>query len=168
MQCAKHPKVETALSCGRCATPICPSCAVAGAVGMLCPSCGSSRSSHLYQVQPGRFALAAVVGLAAGTVVGLGLQQIAGSFILFLFFLASAVGGAVGELILRVTGRKRGPKVEFLAGLSIVGGAFLSVLIRHGSHLSIAFLMNWGYSLIWFLVATALMAAAAIGKIKYF
>jgi hypothetical protein len=71
-------------------------------------------------VQPSRFALATVLGLAAGTIVGLGLQQIGGSFILFLFFLASAVGGAVGELILRVTGRKRGPKVEFLAGLSIV------------------------------------------------
>lgn len=168
MQCAKHPEVETALSCGRCATPICPACAVSGAVGMLCPSCGSSRSSHLYQVQPGRFALAAVLGLVAGTVVGLGLQQISGSFILFLFFVASAVGGGVGELILRITGRKRGPKVEFLAGLSIVGGALLSFLIRHGAHLSLAFFMARGYSFLWFLVATALMAAAAIGKIKYF
>jgi hypothetical protein len=135
---------------------------------MLCPSCGSNRSSHLYQVQPGRFALATALGLAAGTIVGLGLQQVGGSFILFLFFLASAVGGAVGELILRVTGRKRGPKVEFLAGLSIVGGAVLSVLIRHGNHLSLTFFMNWGYSFLWFLVAVALMTAAAVGKIKYF
>ena len=48
----------------------------------------------------------------------------------------SAVGGGVGELILRITGRKRGPKIEFLAGLSVVGGALLSLLIRHGTHLS--------------------------------
>jgi hypothetical protein len=168
MQCAKHPKVETALSCGRCATPICPSCAVSGAVGMLCPSCGSNRSSHLYEVNQGRFALAGVIGLAAGTVVGLITQMVSGTFILFLLFAASAVGGAVGELILRLTGRKRGPKVEFLAGLSVVGGALLSLLIRHGTHLNLAYFMGHGYFMVWFLVATALVAAAAVGKIKYF
>ncbi|MES2461909.1 MAG: B-box zinc finger protein [Armatimonadota bacterium] len=168
MQCAKHPKVETALSCGRCATPICPSCAVSGAVGMLCPSCGSNKASHLYQVQPGRFVLAGVLGLAAGTVVGLGLQMVSGTFVLFLLFVASAVGGGVGELILRITGRKRGPKIEFLAGLSVIGGALLSLLIRYGTHLSIDLIFSRGYLFIWFAVATLLMAAAAIGKIKYF
>jgi hypothetical protein len=135
---------------------------------MLCPSCGSNRASHLYQVQPGRLALAAIVGLAAGTIVGLGLQMVSGTFILFLLFVASAIGGGVGELILRITGRKRGPKIEFLAGLSIVGGALLSLLIRYGTHLSISLLVAQGYYLIWFVIATVLMAAAAVGKVKYF
>ncbi len=168
MQCAKHPKVETALSCSRCGTPICPACAVSGAVGMLCPSCGSNRASHLYQVQPGRFVLAAVVGLAAGTIVGLGLQMVSGTFVLFLLFAASAIGGGVGELILRITGRKRGPKIEFLAGLSVVGGALLSLFIQYGTQLSFGLLAARGYYLIWFAIATVLMAAAAVGKIKYF
>jgi hypothetical protein len=135
---------------------------------MLCPSCGSNRSSHLYQVKPVRFVLAAILGLAAGTIVGLGLQLVSGTFILFLLFVASAVGGGVGELILRITGRKRGPKVEFLAGLSVVGGALLSLFIRYGAHLSIGLLTAQGYFFIWFVIATVLMAAAAIGKIKYF
>lgn len=164
MQCARHPKVETALSCGRCATPICPSCSVSGAVGILCPACGSNKTSHIYQITPQRFALAAAVGLAAGTVVGLALQIVSGLFVLFLLFVASAVGGAVGELILRITGRKRGPKMEFLAGLSIIGGAIISLLIRYGFHLSVSVLVAH----VWFLVATVLMAAAAIGKIKHF
>ncbi|MBC8102959.1 MAG: hypothetical protein H7Z41_10270 [Cytophagales bacterium] len=168
MQCARHPKTETALSCGRCGTPICPSCAVSGAVGMLCPSCGSNRSSHLYQVKPERFALATALGLAAGTLVGLGLQMISGAFVLFLLFGASAIGGVFGELILRLTGRKRGPRIEFLAGFSVVGGALLSLLIRYGIHLSLPLLAANGYSLLWFAVAVVLTAAAAIGKIKYF
>jgi hypothetical protein len=135
---------------------------------MLCPSCGSSRESHLYQVKPARFALAAVLGLAAGTIVGLGLQMVSGTFVLFLLFVASAVGGAVGELILRITGRKRGPKIEFLAGLSVVGGALLSLVIRYGTHLSFSLLVAQGYYFVWFVIATLLMAAAAVGKIKYF
>jgi hypothetical protein len=170
MYCARHPKVETVLCCGRCMTPICPKCSVAGAVGMLCPNCASNRTAHIYQVRPERFALAALLGLVAGTIVGLALQMISGIFIFFMFFVASAIGGFLGELILRVTGRKRGPKIEFLAGLSVIGGAIISLAIKYGVFglISLRFLMVHSLSLIWFLVAVGLTAAAAIGKIKYF
>jgi len=137
---------------------------------MLCRNCGSSRSAHIYQIRPERLVLAGLLGLAAGTGVGLALQTISGVFFFFMFFVASAVGGFVGELILRVTGRKRGPKIEFLAGLSVIGGAIISLGIQYGrfgmTHM-IA-LITHSYSLIWFVIAVGLTAAAAIGKIKYF
>lgn len=162
MQCARHPKVETALSCGKCGTPICPSCMVAGPVGMRCRDCASLRSSPLYQVSPSRFALAIVCGLVAGTIVGFLLQALSG-FIYFLLFLGPTIGGVMGEVILRATGRKRGLKLEILAGASVVVGALASVAIsgswRH--------LLMSPMSLVLFGVAVALTATAAVGKIRY-
>src|SRR4029078_8556684 len=101
MHCARHPKVETALACGRCGTPICPNCSVPGAVGMLCPPCASNKTGHMYQVRPERFALACVFGVVAGTIVGFLLQAVSGIFIYFLLFIGPMIGGAVGEIILR-------------------------------------------------------------------
>jgi hypothetical protein len=43
MQCARHPKVETALSCGRCETPVCPKCLVHAEVGIRCLKCSPRR-----------------------------------------------------------------------------------------------------------------------------
>jgi hypothetical protein len=159
MQCARHPKVETALSCSRCATPICPDCMVSGAVGMLCRDCASLGKSPLYQVRPERFALALIAGLAAGTVVGLVLQHIG----YFIFFVAPVIGGFLGEVILRATGRKRGPRVEFLAGLSVLGGAALSCLVGHRYLALIADPVQ----AVFFVVAVALVLGAAFTRIRY-
>lgn len=163
MQCARHPKVETALSCGKCGTPICPDCLVAGPVGMRCRDCASLRSSVLYQVKPERFALATVLGLAAGTGIGLLLQAISGVFMFFLFFVGPAIGGFLGELILRATGRKRGIKLEVLAGASVVVGAVISQFISGGWY----GLIHSPVRLVVYLVAVALTTAAAVGKIRY-
>ncbi len=158
MRCARHPKVETALSCGRCDTPICPDCAVSAPVGMRCPACASQRSSPLYQVRPERFVLAAVAGIAAGTAAGFVLQFIG----FFILFVAPLIGGLLGEVVLRATGRKRGPRLEFLAGASVIVGAGLSVVLSG----------NYGvffnpFQLVFFLLAVGLTTAAAVGKIRY-
>lgn len=157
MRCARHPNVETALSCGRCDTPICPDCAVSGPVGMRCPACASIRSSPLYQVSATRMALAAVAGVAAGTLAGFVLQAIG----FFILFVAPLIGGLLGEVILRTTGRKRGPKLELLAGASVIVGAALSALLTgvftHFNPVSFGF----------FLLAVGLTTAAAVGKIRY-
>ena len=158
MQCARHPKVETALSCGKCGTPICPDCSVPGPVGMRCRDCASLRQSPLYQVRPERFVLAAVAGVAAGTLAGFVLQFIG----FFILFVAPMIGGLLGEVILRATGRKRGPRLEFLAGASVVVGAGLSLLISGGYWR----LFN-PVSLVFFLLAVGLTTAAAVAKIRY-
>ena len=157
-RCARHPKVETALSCSRCDTPICPDCAVSAPVGMLCPNCASLGRSPLYQVRPERFALAAVAGIVAGTLAGFILQQIG----FFILFVAPLIGGLLGEVILRATGRKRGPRLEFLAGASVIIGAALSVLLPGN-----LYILTNPLSLVWFLLAVGLTTAAAVGKIRY-
>jgi hypothetical protein len=40
--CARHPKTETLLRCGRCDTPICPRCMVHAGVGIRCPDCAAN------------------------------------------------------------------------------------------------------------------------------
>ena len=40
MNCEKHPKEETSLTCGRCEVPICVRCVVHSDVGIRCRNCG--------------------------------------------------------------------------------------------------------------------------------
>ena len=162
MTCAKHPKVETQLSCGRCGTPICPDCMVNGAVGLLCRACAVNRPAQMYAIRPERFALAVLAGLIAGTIVGVLLQALSG-FIFFTLMFSPVIGGFLGEVILRATGRKRGLALEILAGASVVIGAAVSSF----------FVGTWQMYLhsplagVLFLVAVVLTAGAAVGKIRY-
>lgn len=158
MVCARHPNVETGLACVRCGTPICPDCLVQGAVGMLCPGCGNVRAP-LADIPPSRFALALLAGLAAGTLVGLLLQSIG----FFLFFVAPMLGGLLGDVVLRLTGRKRGPKVEFLVGASVFGGAAAAILLT-GRWI---WLLANPLSLAFFVLALVLTAGAAFAKVRY-
>ncbi|HTE18420.1 MAG TPA: hypothetical protein VK689_08565 [Armatimonadota bacterium] len=41
--CARHRKEPTRVTCGRCETPVCTRCAVAGPVGVRCRECARSR-----------------------------------------------------------------------------------------------------------------------------
>lgn len=158
MRCARHPQVETALTCTRCETPICPECLVPGAVGMLCRHCARS-GNPLYDIPVGRFVFTLLAGVAAGTLAGFALQMIG----FFIFFVGPMIGGLVGEVVLRATGRKRGPKVEFLTAASVVVGALLSLAIDG------AWVRYWhnpaGGAI--FLLALALTAGAALAKVRY-
>jgi hypothetical protein len=129
---------------------------------MLCPSCASNKDNPLFQVRPERFLLATIAGLGAGVVVGLLLQAMSGFFIWFLMFIGPLIGGAVGEVILRTTGRKRGRKLEVLAGASVIGGALISLAIS--GHWLV--LMNSPVSLVLYIVAVGLTAAFAVGKVR--
>jgi hypothetical protein len=130
---------------------------------MLCPACASNKDNPLYQIRPERFLLAIVAGLAAGVVVGLLLQAMSGFFFIWLLmFIGPLIGGAVGEVILRATGRKRGAKLEILAGASVIGGALISLALS--GHW--AYLMASPVSLVLYIVAVGLTAAFAIGKIR--
>ncbi len=156
MKCARHPDVDTELSCTRCETPICPKCLVVGAVGMLCKSCAGG-GNILFQVSPARMLLAGALGIAAGVVAGVVVQQSG----FFLFFISSIIGGAVGQGILWATKGRRGPKVEILTGVSVVIGALLSLFLTG----------VWRYywhspaSAIWFVIGVVLCTGAAVARV---
>ncbi|MBC8136627.1 MAG: hypothetical protein H8F28_12125 [Fibrella sp.] len=155
--CARHPKVQTALACVRCATPICPDCFVPGPVGFLCKNCANLGASPLFQIRPERFALAIIAGIVSGGIAGILLQHIG----FYIFFTAPIIGGILGEIVLRAVGYKRGVKVEWITGGSIVAGAGMSLLITGTDSLYSP------VSLIMFAVSVILVVAVAVGKIRW-
>ncbi len=124
--CARHPKVATNLRCASCGTPICPQCLVQTPVGAKCRACASGTSGVLFRPSLLQAAMAAGVGLAAGAVAGLAVEFNLGFLSLFL---ALAYGGFAGEMIVRASGRKRGVRMEIIAGVTITAGAVIARLL---------------------------------------
>lgn len=162
MLCYRHPKVETNVACGRCEKPICARCMVSGPAGMRCPDCSSLRGSALYKIHPARLILTAAAALVIG---------ILGAFVLsfvsfFVFFIGPAYGGFVAEVVLRFSGRKRGPLIEAVGVGSIVLGALI-VLIPRFIKLPLEAIAPMLMTSIWPLLGIGLAVAACYGRLKY-
>jgi uncharacterized membrane protein len=134
--CQKHPKIETMLGCSRCDTSICPKCMVSGSVGYLCPTCAAVGKDPLFTIPLWRLGLTIVAGLLAG-----------------LF----------GQLVLYTTGHKRGRRVEWLTGGSLLGGAVLSTLVNGQWE---RYLHN-PISAAMFLLAIFVTCGAAIARVRH-
>ena len=126
--CERH-KVETLLRCGRCEKPICPDCTVMGPVGARCRDCSALRHTHIYQVDPKRLPAAWLAGSAAGFASAYLLELLSAGY-LGAFWLMFLAGSAAGEIVLRVSGRKRGIVIEAVTGTS-VGAGFVAGLVAH-------------------------------------
>ncbi len=124
---------------------------------MLCKNCADLGGSPLFQIRPERFALAIVAGIVSGGIAGVFLQHIG----FFILFAAPVIGGILGEIVLRAVGYKRGIKVEWITGGSIIVGAGLSLLITGTDRLFSP------VSLIMFAVSVLLIVFAAVGKIRW-
>ena len=128
-----------------------------GAVGMLCVGCGKASLPTL-DVPWLKFSWVLLAGIVCGAVISSVLRS-AG---FFQFLVAPMLGGFLGEAVNRLTGRKRGPRVEALIVASLVGGAVVAILLGGG----------FGY---WFAnplgavfqsLALALAAGAAIARVR--
>lgn len=118
--CARHPNVQTGLRCASCGTYICPDCLVQTPVGAKCKDCASQRNSTLFSLSPINVIAAIAVGLIAGSIAGWAVEFSIGYFTLLLAFI---FGGFAGEMIMRAAGRKRGVKMEIIAGVTMALGA---------------------------------------------
>ena len=128
MQGARHPKVETELTCGRCETPICPRCAVFTDVGARCPTCAPARK--LPQFEVGFVYLLRGAAAALGTGAALGAvwgALLPGRIGLLGLFLAAFLGYAIAEAVSVVTNRKAGTALQVVAA----AGALAAYLVRN-------------------------------------
>ncbi len=133
VRCGCRKRAITGLRCQRCETPICPDCSKPGAVGFLCRSCAAGSKSPLYDVTPARLLAAAVTGIVSGVAGGWllatlplgGLLMLVGTYFL---------GSISGEMVLRAVSRKRGVRLEIIAGFT-VGLGVLAGGILHSSML---------------------------------
>lgn len=131
--CARHPKKETAIRCGRCETPICPDCLVHAPVGMRCPDCARVNRVPTYDV-PLIYLLrgigaGAAVGIALGIaflfgsrfLISLALQLGLGIVLPYIYIIIIvAIGYAIGEAVSLATNRKRGNRLKIVSALSMV------------------------------------------------
>ncbi len=134
--CARHPGVETALTCGRCDTPICPRCLVYTPGGTRCPTCAAIGRPKMYILAPLDYvrgvATALVVGSALGFVGALLFRPTAsiGLFsLLFAMLGGYGAGVAAGEALNLTMGRKRGRSVQFIAAGTIAVAAVVRIVL---------------------------------------
>lgn len=128
MRCKCRRQAITSLRCSRCSVPICPDCSRVAPVGHLCRECASNKKSRLYQVSAGSLVLAF---LACSAVAAFGGWLVVSAFRWGIFGILAAFiyGMGVAEVALRVTGRKRGLKMEILAGTCALLGIVVGLLL---------------------------------------
>lgn len=121
--CAKHPQVETRLTCTHCETPICPKCMVVCEVGMKCRKCTAKSSSHVVQAEARDFlfsgALAAALGFGAGYIL-----YATGGVSWWMLFIAFGAGNFCGQLVHRCARYKLAtPLIWSTVGCTLLGMA---------------------------------------------
>ncbi len=120
MRCARHPGVETELTCSSCGTPICPRCSVPAPVGIKCPDCARPARTDR-QVPVLLFLRALAITLPVAIIGGVIIQS---GFLLFIGALVH--GWVVGETAFASSSRRSGPLVESLAGFCAIAGIVLA------------------------------------------
>ena len=118
-RCTRHPKVETALTCASCGTPVCPDCMVQAPVGIKCPTCAKQPRSALVRLKPERALRAVAAVLAVGALLALLLSALQSFSGFFGLFVAYGVGRALAEIVNR-TAKSASTEAGVIAGLGCV------------------------------------------------
>ena len=127
--CEVHPERETALRCNKCGRLMCPDCVVPTPVGYRCKQCVRQHDDKFFTAgQNDYMIVAAVCGVLSAMTAAI-IQQIAIPS-LFLIFIAIPLGGAIAELSLRLTKRRRGRQSANIAAASVVIGGIVGSLIH--------------------------------------
>ena len=97
MNCARHPKVETNLRCGKCDQPICPKCAVQTPVGARCPDCARLTRLPVFRISLRDYSKALAIGLVVAAASGIAWGFLTPHLAGYGYLLALFVGYAIGE-----------------------------------------------------------------------
>ncbi len=124
LYCYRHPKTETRLRCSQCERPICSKCAILTPVGYRCPDDGRAKNDPFTTFQPSQLAVALLVALLGGAILGFISNQIGFFSIIISFF----GGTLIVEAENRVVGLKRGP---VMVGI-VLGGILLGTALGFG------------------------------------
>ena len=130
LYCYVHPNRPTTLRCNRCERPICADDAVLTPTGYRCRECIRSQQKVFdtalwYDYLTAFFVSAIGSGIASWLVA-----LISGFFFgLGVLLLAPGAGAVIGNLVLRVIGRRRSRPLFLTAAAGMVAGALPALLI---------------------------------------
>ena len=139
LYCARHPKNETSIRCGRCEDAICPDCLVHSPVGMRCPDCARVNVVPTYDVSMPYMLRGIGAGVGAALALGVVFYFIAPvifrlvflditilNTILPFFYVAvmAGIGFVIGEVVSLSTNRKRGLKLKLISAASVFVASF--------------------------------------------
>lgn len=160
MQCARHPNVETELTCGRCEAPICPRCVVFTDVGARCPTCAPARKLPQFEIGP----LYLLRGGGAALVAGAGLGAVWGVLLpgrigFFGLLLAALLGYLIAEAVGAATNRKSGTPLQAVAAGGVIASYLMHNLVAGNELLPVDDL--FGY------IAVVIAGAVAINRLRY-
>ncbi len=111
---------------------MCVECAVRTPIGYTCRECVRGHEDKFYAGTLTDYALVAAVGLAGGALTVL-LTMLVGGFLIVGLLLAPALGGALAQLALQLTGRRRGRHSGLVcAGCVIAGGLVAGLALTGG------------------------------------
>ena len=130
--CARHPRVETRISCVQCGTAICPDCMVSAPVGFKCPDC-SRQARHARGLgRPEQYVKGVAAGLGAAMVAAFVLAQVF-SFGFLSWIAAGVAGYLVAEAVRRGAGGNRADPFRYVAiGLAVLAVAGAWVVVAKG------------------------------------
>lgn len=121
--CPNHPRTETNLRCGKCDDLVCPQCMVHTSVGVRCKECANVRRIPTFDVSASYLTRAIVAGVAIAVAGGV-LFAILDSFLFTVAFLPTiaviGLGYAIGEGISLAVNRRRGRRLQYVAGGSML------------------------------------------------
>lgn len=163
--CKRHPNVQTALRCSKCEDPICPKCAVLTAVGYRCPSCGKEKSVTA-QLPPATMIIGSLSGFGLGFISSWLATRVLGFLILFV---AAIVGGAVGEILVRLVKRRTSLVVSVATTLGFFAGAFFEPVraVLRNSEMSSEQMTRILFSNPWGIAFAALASVVAWQRIRW-
>ncbi|HSP54014.1 MAG TPA: hypothetical protein VLS25_00370 [Dehalococcoidia bacterium] len=160
MRCARHPKVETRLACGRCETPICPKCMVMTDVGARCPTCAPMRRLPQFEITPDYILRGLAAALAAGGVAGFIWGAVIPNFFgFFIIFVGIGLGYAVAEPVSWATNRKAGPALQIVAALGLFLAYAVHSLVGFNTLFPSGDLFGW--------VALIVAVVVAVNRLRY-
>ncbi len=120
---------QTVLRCSKCGKPICPECSVRTPVGLRCKECAAVRKNPFYDLSALDYLKAGSVGLLL-SIVGAAVGSLAGGFFgFFTIIIGMAAGGIIADLMSRTVRYKRGLGMQILAGVCIILGAGLLLVL---------------------------------------
>ncbi|MBE2271118.1 MAG: B-box zinc finger protein [Anaerolinea sp.] len=122
LYCTVHPDRETELRCNKCGRPMCSQCAVQTPVGYRCRECVRGIQQTYYKATSRDDLITFAVAVVALAVIGYLLTSIRLP-ILFILILGFPAGGAVAEVIIRLTEKRRSRRMpEIAAAGAVLGG----------------------------------------------